>query len=142
MSVDPLRTLAGYALRRASAVSQAGLSDRLEGLGLKVAEASLLVVVDANKHMTPSEISRTLSIASANLTPLVARLEERALLEREPIDGRSYFISLTQTGRALAKKVKAEMQAHESELIKCIPASHRAIFLKALLVIWGDENGA
>jgi len=141
MSVDPLRDFAGYVLRRASAVSQADLSGRLNGLGLKITEASVLVLVDANRRMTQSEISRMLSIASANVTPLVARLEERAMLQREPIDGRSHFLSLTPIGRALAKKAKAQMQAHESELIKHIPASRRASFLEALLAIWGDEDG-
>ena len=98
MAIDPLEDYPGYALRRASAATMARLARRFAALDLRAAEASVLMVIDANPNITQSEIGRLLDIASANMAPLVSRLADRELVERQPVDGRSHGLALTRYG--------------------------------------------
>jgi len=137
--IDPLTDYPGYQLRRASAAAMADLADRLGVLDLRPAEATVLLVIEANPSATLSEVGRLLRIASANMTPLIARLEGRNLIEREPMDGRSQGLMLAPLGRSLTRQVKAVVADHEAALIEKIPATTRDEFLRTLRAIWAGE---
>ena len=139
MPIDPLENYPGYSLRRASAATMARLARRFAALELRPTEATVLMVIDANPNITQSEIGRMLDIASANMAPLVSRLADRELVERQPVDGRSHGLELTSAGRSIASKVKKAVAAHEEELLAKIPASQRKAFLAALRSLWSDE---
>jgi DNA-binding MarR family transcriptional regulator len=139
LAIDPLKNYPGYALRRASAATLAKLAERFSALDLRTTDAAVLMVVDSNPGITQSEIGRMLDIATANMTPLVARLANRNLLERQQVDGRSHGLILTGTGRALTTKAKKAADAHEEELLARIPAAHRRAFLAALNALWSDD---
>lgn len=137
--IDPLGGYPGYLLRRASAAAMADLTRRLEPLNLRPSEAAALQIIDANPGVTQSDIGRMLGIASANMAPLVSRLEGRRLIAREAVDGRSHGLALTAAGRALTARAKKAIAAHEAALLKRIPAAQRNAFLKGLRAIWADE---
>ena len=137
--IDPLTDYPGYQLRRASAAAMADLADRLSVLDLRPAEATVLLVIYANPGATLSEIGRLLRIASANMTPLIARLEARNLIEREPMDGRSQGLMLARLGRSLTLRVKAVVADHEAALIERIPVTARGELLRTLRAIWSGE---
>lgn len=132
MLIDPLKDLPGYALRRASAAFMTTLAQRLAALGLRPAEATVLLVMAVNPGITQSEIGRLLDIASANMAPLIARLAERNLLLRQPVDGRSHALRLSQPGLRLMKKARRIIEELESALLERIAPSRRSAFLKAL----------
>lgn len=140
MAIDPLKDYPGYALRRASAATMANLARRLSALDLRPTESTVLLVIDANPNITQSEISRMLDMASANTAPLVSRLEERDLIEREPVDGRSHGLNLTEGGRALAARARRAIDAHEDALMAKVPAAQRAALLSALRALWSDGD--
>jgi DNA-binding MarR family transcriptional regulator len=137
--IDPLEKFPGYSLRRASAAAMAKLASRFAKLELRPTEATVLMVIDANPNITQSEISRMLDIASANMAPLVSRLADRDLVERQPVDGRSHGLALTSTGKSVTTKVKKTVAVHEEELLSKIPAAQRKAFLAALRTLWSDE---
>jgi DNA-binding MarR family transcriptional regulator len=138
MVIDPLEDYPGYALRRASAANMARLARRFAVLDLRAAEASVLMVIDANPNVRQSEIGRLLDIASANMAPLVSRLADRELVDRQPVDGRSHGLALTSTGRDVVAKLKKVMAAHEAELMSKIPAAQHKSFLAALRKLWRE----
>ena len=137
--IDPLTDYPGYQLRRASAAAMADLADRLSLLDLRPAEATVLLVVEVNPSATLSEVGRLLQIASANMTPLIARLEGRNLIEREPMDGRSQGLVLAPLGQSLTLQVKDVVADHEAALIARVPVAMRDEFLGALRAIWAGE---
>jgi len=139
VTVDPLENLPGYSLRRASAASMAKLARRFAALDLRPTEASVLMVVDANPNITQSEIGRMLDVASANMAPLVSRLAERGLLERQPVDGRSHGLALTRTGSVLTTKVKKTATEHERDLLRKITPAQRKVLLAILRKLWSDN---
>jgi DNA-binding MarR family transcriptional regulator len=139
VAIDPLENYPGYSLRRASAASMAKLARRFAALDLRPTEASVLMVIDANPNITQSEISKMLDIASANMAPLVSRLADRNLVDRQPVDGRSHGLALTDAGKSISRKAKQAATDHEEELFAKIPAAQRKAFLATLRALWIDS---
>lgn len=137
--VDPMKENIGYLLRRASTVAMVELAKRLKALDLRPTEATVLLSIDANPNATPSELGRLLAIASANMAPLIARLEVRKLIEREPMDGRSHALSLTPDGLEIIKQIQRIVTEHETDLLDNIPVSARKAILTGLRAIWKDD---
>jgi len=135
VATNPLSDYPGYLLRRASAWTMAGLAKRLEPLELTPTEASVLTLIASNLGVTQSEIGRMLGIVSANMTPLVARLDQRGLVTRVPVDGRSFGLTPTRRGAALAAQVSDIMREQEKTLIQAVSPKHRAAFQQALIEI-------
>jgi DNA-binding MarR family transcriptional regulator len=134
--IDPFEDDPGYLLRRTSTVAVADFARRLEGLGLRPSEATVLNVIDANPNATQSDIGRLLDIATPNMAPLVARLQGRDLIRREAFDGRSHGLTLTTEGRALVRQIKKVVSEHRAALLANLPAAQHGAFLKSLRVIW------
>jgi DNA-binding MarR family transcriptional regulator len=133
---DPLPSFPGYALRRAANATAAELSGRLAGLGLRQADVSVLILVGENPGVTASAIGRRLDIQRANMVPLLNRLEDGGLIERAPIDKKSFGLGLTASGRALLAQARDVVESFEAELIARVPAEHRAHLLPALEALW------
>lgn len=133
---DPLPDLPGYALRRAANATAAELSTRLATLELRQAEASVLMLVDANPATTASALGRALDIQRANMVPLLKRLEDAGLIVRTPIDGKSQGLELTPAGRDRMQAARAVIDSFEREMLGRIPAEHRAHLLPALNALW------
>lgn len=133
---DPLKTLPGYALRRASSAMMARFAERIAPLDLRFTEATVLVLVAANPGIAQTAIGQLLDIQRANMTPIVTRLEKRGLLDRRRLDGRTNGLHLTAEGERIATLVRAAMDAHEAELIAKVPAAYRDAFVPALLALW------
>lgn len=110
---NPLDLLNGYQLRRATTAMLADLMESLNGTGLRPSEASVLFLIEANPRITQSDIGRILGVQRANMVPLIARLDEDALIERVPVDGRSHGLRLTKAGRAKTRAVAARIAHHE-----------------------------
>ena len=134
--IDPFKENHGYLLRRASTTAMTDLAKRLKTLDLRPTEATVLLTIDTNLKPTLSEIGRLLEIASANMAPLIARLEGRDLIRREPMDGRSHALSLTPAGEEMTERIKQIVAGQEADLHSKIPSELRGAFLKALRDIW------
>lgn len=132
MTTNPLNDLPGYLLRRASAWTMAKLARRLEEVDLTPTEASVLVVIGTNPGIIQRELGQMLGIVSANMTPLVSRLEERELIKRLPVDKRSFGLRTTRRGATIAERAYSAMQAQENALMESVAAKNRTAFLQTL----------
>jgi DNA-binding MarR family transcriptional regulator len=135
---DALSHLPGYALRRAANAMMSELAARLAASGLRISEASVLMLLEDRDDATSSEIGRILDIQRANMAPLLSRLETSGWIERIPVDRKSSAIVLTAAGKskmAEAKRVTAEF---ESDLMARVPARHREHLVPALNALWSE----
>ena len=130
--VDPLEGLLGYQLRRASVAAMADLSSVLAEIDLRPADMSVLLVVEANRGVTQSEVGRCLGIKRANMAPIVASLEERAFVKRVPVDGRSQALRLTRAGARAVVQSRKIIAAHESRLTLGMDEATRQAFMRFL----------
>jgi DNA-binding MarR family transcriptional regulator len=133
---DPLLSLAGYVLRRASVTTLAALNRRLAPLGLRHAGVALLMLIEARPGITQSEAGRILDIQRANMVPFVQRLEKCGLIERRAVDGRSQALELTGRGKLLLVRARRVVAAHEAALIERVPAPLRPMVLPVLAALW------
>ena len=133
---DPLPSFPGYALRRAANATAAELAGRLSEVGLRQSEFSVLILIAENPGVTASAIGRALDIQRANMVPLLHRLEDGGLIERAPIDRKSFGLDLTEDGRARLGEARQVVEAFEAELIARVPPEHRPHLLPALEALW------
>jgi len=136
---DPLVNLAGYVLRRASAVALAELNQRLAPLSLRHADVAMLMLIESSPGITQSHAGRVLDIQRANMAPFVARLEGRGVIERRQVDRRSQALALTRRGRALLGKARRVVAAHEATLLKRVPVKLRPMVLPILMALWNRD---
>ncbi len=133
---DPLPAFPGYALRRAANATAAELAARLAPTGLRQSDVSALILIGENPGVTASAIGRALDIQRANMVPLLKRLEDERLIDREPIDRKSRGLELTERGRERMAQARAVIEAFEAELIARVPVEHRGHLLPALEALW------
>ena len=133
---DPLPSFPGYALRRAANATAAELSSRLAPFELRQSDVSAMILIAENPGVTASAIGRALDIQRANMVPLLKRLEDAGLIERAPIDRKSWGLELTAPGRERLAAARAVVVTFEAELIQRVPARHRAHLLPALEALW------
>lgn len=122
-------------MRRAANAMMDELGARLAKVGLRISDASVLLLVGDRRDMTSSEIGKVLDIQRANMVPLLARIESTGLIKREPLDRKSQAILLTAEGHARLDRVKVITGQFERDLMARIPAEHRSHFLPALLAL-------
>lgn len=133
---DPLAHLPGYALRRAADAMISELGRRLAAVGVRVSDASVLLVIDGRSDLTSSEIGRILDIQRANMVPILGRLEAAGLIERVAVDRRSSAVVLTGEGQGRLNEVKAISRQFEDDLMARVPEEHREHLLPALNALW------
>jgi DNA-binding MarR family transcriptional regulator len=137
--MDVLRHRPGYALRRAANAMMGELARRLATIDLRIAEASVLLLVDVRDDVTASEIGRVLDIQRANMVPLLNRLDEAGLIERRPIDGKSQAVLLTTLGKQRLAQAEAITDAFEHDLMARIDPADRDHLIPALSALWSVD---
>lgn len=137
---DPLVNLAGYVLRRASAVALAELNQRLAPLSLRHADVAMLMLIESSPGITQSQAGRVLDIQRANMVPFVARLEGRGVLQRRQVDRRSQALELTRRGRVLLVRARRVVAAHEAALLRRVPDKLRPMVLPILMALWNRDR--
>ena len=139
---DPLSSLPGYLLRRASASALTELNQRLAAIDLNHTDVSLLMLIGANPGVTQSEAARMLGIQRANMVGLIARIEARGWLLRERVDGRSQALSLSSAGIGVLERAWVIVLAFETRLVERVPAELRHHVVPILRHLWGKSQTA
>jgi DNA-binding MarR family transcriptional regulator len=134
---DPLTALPGYVLRRAANAMMAELASRLDAIGLRISDATVLLLLGARPAMTSTEIGKALEIQRANMVPLLNRMESAGLIARQPIDRKSQAIVLSEDGIGRLIEARAITTAFETDLLGKIPKQHRDHFVPALQALLG-----
>lgn len=114
---NPFGSHLGYMLRRASNSLMGELARHLEAAGLKISEASILLLVEANPRVTQSEIGRVLGIKRANMVPLAGALELRGLVTGEKVNGRSRGLVITGPGASACDNARRIMAEGERRIL-------------------------
>jgi DNA-binding MarR family transcriptional regulator len=135
LNTNSIDDVIGYRLRRAQVSVFMRFQRRFAEVGLKPAEYSVLVLIDDNAGLRPSQVAAALGIKRANFVALAAGLESRGLLERQPAlqDRRSHALVLTSEGRTLVARIRKLQQHFEAELVEALGGPRERDRLIALL---------
>ena len=138
LSLGPLSDVLGYHIAQA-AVTTVDLFERHVGqpFGLRKVEYSLLLLVLANRPLSPKKLAQALALSAPNLTLLLDRLQERGLLRRErsQIDRRSQNVVLTDDGQRIAQASGAAAVPMESALFDRLSRAEHAMLIELLLKV-------
>jgi DNA-binding MarR family transcriptional regulator len=135
LSLGILAGIVGYHVAQA-AVTTYGTYERHIGkpFHLRKAEFSLLMLLLANGPVPPKRLAAALSLTAPNLTLMLDRLQSRGLLRRErnPMDGRSQHILLTDKGLRMAHDAAAVVPPMERELLTRLSPAEHAMLIELL----------
>jgi DNA-binding MarR family transcriptional regulator len=129
----PLHGLVGHLLRRATGRV---LGDFAETLGddISPAEFGLLTLVAHNPGITQVRLAAALSLDKSTLSPALARLTRRGLLQREKLasDARLQALRLAPGAEARYAALRARVEAHEARVAATLTPAERAELLRLL----------
>ena len=100
-------------------------------------QLSVLASLDMAGAMTPRELSESERVQPPTMTKVLAKLEERGLVQRapHPTDGRQVLLSATESGRAVLleqRRVKAEWLTRR---LAGLPAPEREVLAQAAEIL-------
>jgi DNA-binding MarR family transcriptional regulator len=122
----------GYQLRRAQLAVFAHFNRVFAAIDLRPAQFSLLDVVGRNPGILQTRAGARLGIQKANFVPFVDGLQERGLVVRVPIDGRSNGLKLTAKGRALLRRARRLVDKHEAAVTDGLTNAERRTLVELL----------
>lgn len=115
-----MQTDAGLATAMRISISRLARRLRVERLGLGGTETVLsdiqlaaLAALERHGAMTPGELAENEKVQPPSMTRVIAVLEERKLVRREPhpTDRRQVILTVTQDGRDLVRRVRLRREA-------------------------------
>jgi DNA-binding MarR family transcriptional regulator len=129
----------GYFVRRAQIWIFQDFIRTLAEVGIRPAQYSVLLVIEANRGLSQSTLSETLGIERARLVRLLDGLEARKFVRRRRSrsDRRSHVLSLTVQGRRALARIKALADEHEQHLAQKVGIGSRKSLLRLLSVFAG-----
>ena len=118
------------ALHRATHATLHALTTRLADLDLPAADIDVLAILADGAGRTVGALATATATRPSTLTSLLDRLIKRGYIAREldPADRRSFLISLTPAGRAVAEHAAAAIADLERQALATVTLAQRAGF--------------
>ena len=108
------------ALHHTSRIWKTGLDRRLKFLGLsQAAWMAVAVAAKSDQPLSQTELANAVGVEAPTMVPMLDRLVRDGLVQRLPsaTDRRIKLVALTDAGRALYDKLKAEANAYRKEVL-------------------------
>lgn len=145
--VDPVRVWFRFLRLHQRAYGLGGAT--LRSLGLSIPQFDVLSALTEREGVTQQGLAERLYVTKGNVSGLIDRLVDAALVERRamPDDRRSHALYLTPAGRKTAEQALAAQRAFVHLTLGRLPADDLAE-LNRILAAWRDvvrdvaENGA
>jgi DNA-binding MarR family transcriptional regulator len=118
------------ALHRATHATLHALTAALADLDLPAADIDVLAILADGTGRTVGALATATATRPSTLTSLLDRLTQRGYIAREldPADRRSFLISLTPAGRAVAEHAAAAIADLERQALAAVTPAQRAGF--------------
>lgn len=135
---------AGLATAMRISVSRLARRLRVERLGLGGTETALsdiqlaaLAALERNEAMTPGELAEFEKVQPPSMTRVIAVLEERGLVRREPhaTDRRQVILTVTAEGRDLVQRVRRRREAWLAQRLQELTPEEREVLLAAVPIL-------
>lgn len=129
---NPIQDFPGYMLRVISHRLHYRLSNKIAVYGVRISDASVLVLIKENPGLTQSQIGQGLDIARANMAPMIAKLEKLGYITKQRLDGRSYGLFLSDAGLKAVDQIMSEMKSHEAYILETFEGREEEDFMSYL----------
>jgi DNA-binding MarR family transcriptional regulator len=137
VDLGPLPGLLGHLLRRATGRVFADFAEEL-GDAVSPAEFGLLTLVQANPGITQARLAAALQLDKSTVSPALARLTQRGLLQRQALaDRRQQALRLAPGAEARLAEMRAKVERHEERIAAMLSPADRAELLRLLRLVIG-----
>jgi DNA-binding MarR family transcriptional regulator len=129
---------ADLAVRLRLAVARTARRLRQEaGEDLSPSQTAALSTIERHGPLTPSELAEREQVKRPTATRVIARLEELGLVDRarDPHDGRSSLVALSETGREVLARVRARKDVYLARRLRELDAEERATLDRAAAIL-------
>ena len=139
-----MQTDAGLATAMRISISRLARRLRVERLGLGGTETVLsdiqlaaLAALARHDSMTPGELAEHEKVQPPSMTRVIAVLEERGLVRREPhaTDRRQVILTVTNEGRDVVQRVRRRREAWLAQRLQELTPDERQILLAAAPIL-------
>jgi DNA-binding MarR family transcriptional regulator len=133
-----LESLLGYNARRAALAIIEVFLQRMAVFALRPVDFSVLSVIAHNPGVTSRQLCTTLGILPPNFVAMLASLEQRELVQRQPhpSDKRAVALKLTKAGEKLMRDAERTAQALELDASAQLSAAERKTLMRLLQKIY------
>ncbi|MGA8516304.1 MAG: MarR family transcriptional regulator [Burkholderiaceae bacterium] len=133
-----LESLLGYNARRAALHIIEVFLQRMAPYGLRPVDFSVLSVIAHNPGITSRQLCTVLEILPPNFVALLAHLEKRALVQRQPhpSDKRAMALQLTTAGKKLMQDAERTAQSLEVDASERLSSAERVTLIRLLQKIY------
>lgn len=117
----------GFLLARLGLGFKAKAIQRAEEAGFELYDYSVLAILAEGARETQATIAATLGLDPSRLVAMLDGLEDRGLIERQrdPVDRRRHVVSITALGKREHSRLRALIQALETEYFAPLDAEER-----------------
>src|SRR5436190_21416630 len=132
------RDLSELAAHRRRVITRTARRLRQEaGTDLGPSQTAALATIERHGPLTPTELAWMERIQRPTATRIVARLEEAGLVERvaDPVDGRSFTVSTTASGRGLMRKLRTRKNAYLARRLRELDDDELAILARSAEIL-------
>lgn len=134
VSEGRLADLLGYALRRAQVRVFQDFAAAMAPTGLTPGQLGALLLIEANRGLSQSQLGAALGIDRSSVVPLIDRLQGLKLVRRSARvrDRRAHALELTDAGAALIEGLMAPLLAHEQRIAARLTGAERRTLISLL----------
>ncbi len=133
-----LQTLLGYNARRAALRIIELFLVRMAPFKLRPVDFSILSVITHNPGITSRQLCTALDILPPNFVAMLAGLEKRSLVQRQPhpSDKRAQTLRLTESGEVFMREAEATASALELDATAKLSAKERQTLISLLQKVY------
>lgn len=124
----------GYLLGQANHALYKDFDAHVRAAGLSSIEWRVLATLHDGEPLTISQLAHEVLSKQPTVTKLVQRMCEQGwlALQADPADQRRTLVVATAAGKRLARPLVDKARAHETAMLRTIPASEKAALKKLL----------
>jgi DNA-binding MarR family transcriptional regulator len=138
-----LVSLVGFWIRRANIHVLRSFGRHLGDLDLRPVEVATLIILGSNAGLSQIALAAALGTDQSTLVGLLARLEERKLIDRKrlPADRRFHEVTLTRGGRAMVRSLETRLAEHDAATLRPLAAEERPVLISLLRRLLAGPTG-
>jgi|SRR5581483_6564687 len=132
-----LPELVGYALRQAQLAIFRDFVRAFARFDIRPVQYGILAVIERNPGLKQQHVCQAIGIRRANFVSLLDELEHRGLARRGPSahDQRASALYLTESGKALMRKLRKANSVHETRIAAGLSPAKRRLLIEMLNTI-------
>lgn len=131
---NQVSTLLWYRLSRVQKENLMGANELLKKYNITYAQTDVIIRIGEHEELTQNELAEKLLVTKGNVTQLLKKLEEKQLVQKRK-DWKINYVSLTEEGSALYKKLIQDLEEYQNNFFSALNYEEKRTLLRLLTKI-------